>query len=437
MKKLALIGLVVLVIVTTVGAFPVVTLITGNQSDVPGRTTSPPPHIGRVPPSTGSRLTRKQLRRIRLIEAQEITLRGLRPLHSVGVRILNNKPFSTFINRTFSKGSPPSQIKIADIESVMVGLFPSSVNLKKIVTSGLSGQVVGLYDHRTKKLYIRNTGQALSVDRWTIAHEYTHAMQDQHFNLNRVEPDQTHWRYKNSDAGLAEHSLIEGDAVRIQQAYFTRYYTPAEQAALIKEEQSIPQSHIPSIIEQQFTFPYVQGLQYVQALAGAGGNAAVNRAFRHPPQSTYQIMFGRTIRPVKIRLHSVGGAFAGWKVDDDDVMGAFGYQQLVERYVAPSRVVALASLWRGDRYVLLEHGKQRAMFLESAYHSSKAASTAAKVLESSFAKRFRRGLRRYRAGVWTGKPSTYVALHSARNRIFLAYAPTASLARALSTARPR
>jgi hypothetical protein len=439
MRKFGLIVLAGFLVLTTIGAWPLVNLVGQNQSEPSrsGAAAPTPPDTKHVPLSTGLGLTKGQQRRIRLIEAQEIALRGLRPVHPVGVRILNNKPFSAYINKSFRSGTSRSQIRIADIESVMLGLFPASVNLQKIVTSGLTSQVVGLYDHKTKNLYIRNSGQALGIDRWTIAHEYTHAMQDQRFNLNHVEPDQTKWRYKNSDAGLAEHSLIEGDAVRIQQEYAGRYYSPAEQAALAKEQQSIPQSHTPAIIEEQFTFPYIQGLQHVQQMSFSGGNAAVNRAFRHPPQSTYQIMFGKSTRPVSVRLRSVGGPFSRWKVADDDVLGAFGYQQLVEQYVPRSRVMAVPSMWRGDRYILLQHGKHYAMYLESVYSNPASAKVASKILETSLTSRFRRPLRKYHSGVWTGKSSTYVALHHSGNRVFLAYAATAKVAQELATAPSR
>src|ERR1019366_2476123 len=96
-------------------------------------------------------------------------------------------------------GNTPREIGISKTESTLAGEVPPATNLEHILTSSLPTEVVGLYDRHSKQLFVKNTGQALGIDRWTIAHEYTHALQDEHFNLSRMEPDQSHWKLHNSD----------------------------------------------------------------------------------------------------------------------------------------------------------------------------------------------------------------------------------------------
>ena len=50
------------------------------------------------------------------------------------------------------------------------------------------------------------------VNDMLLAHELTHALQDQHFNLRRFEK----WPHGDSDAELAAHALIEGDATLME-----------------------------------------------------------------------------------------------------------------------------------------------------------------------------------------------------------------------------
>src|SRR4029450_7557857 len=48
-----------------------------------------------------------------------------------------------------------------------------------------------------------------------MAHELTHALQDQHFNLRRFD----HWPKGDSDAETAAHALAEGEATVIMYEY--------------------------------------------------------------------------------------------------------------------------------------------------------------------------------------------------------------------------
>jgi len=380
-------------------------------------------------------LSKATQRRIHRIEVQTMGLRHLKQLRSVRVEFLGNRAFNHFIAGTYKQANSNSQLHIADVEDVMLGLISPRLNLAKVVTGGLTSQVVGLYDKHRKVLFIRNTGRALTVNRWVIAHEFTHALQDQHFGLSKVEPDQSHWKLKNSDAELAQHSLIEGDAVNIQYTYARTFYDPQDLAALNREIGSVGPSHVPAIIEQQFQFPYQEGLLYVYHLLQSGGFSRDDQAFRHPPNSTFEVMFpGQNVVPANPRISKLGGSFKPWKRRDDDVIGAFGYYQLVERWESRARANQLASLWRGDRYLLLYRRGHYAMYLDASFGTSRSARVAASILESAVAKRFHHRLAHFHGGVWTGAHGTYVAARISGHKVFMAYAPAASIARSMVVA---
>lgn len=373
--------------------------------------------------------------KIALIERETSAIRGLRPLRPVRIRFMKDAAFNRYISGVFRKGETPEQIRISDIESVLLGMIPPSTNLKSILTQDLAAQVEGLYDHKTKRLYIRDDGQALGIDRWTIAHEFTHALQDQHFNLSRVQPDQTAWKIHNSDAELAQHSLIEGDAMDVQYAYLDTYYSAAERVALARQLQAFHSPPVPRVIEEQFNFPYTAGPAYVNFLLNHGGRAALNRSFGRPPDTTYQLMFpGKVIHPQPLKLRRVQGAFRRWKVADDDVNGAFGYQQLVELYVNPQRAGMLAAMWRGDRYLLLQHGKAEAMLLDSVYASRWAATQAEAILRASLAGRFH-ALHSFANGTWAGRAHVYAAIRSRSSYVYIAYGGSPAIARELVTSK--
>jgi len=74
--------------------------------------------------------------------------------------------------------------------------------------------VVGYYEPRTRQFYLADW---IDIDgqKPIMAHELTHALQDQHFNLRRFE----HWPKGDSDAELATHALVEGDATLAMAMY--------------------------------------------------------------------------------------------------------------------------------------------------------------------------------------------------------------------------
>ena len=374
---------------------------------------------------------------IKTIERETSALRGLNPLRPVQVHFLASRAFSARISAVLAKSDPPGQIKIADMESVLMGLITPSTNLGSVVTQGLPSQVAGWYDFHIKQLYIRDTGQALGIDRLYIAHEYTHALQDQNFGLAKVQPDQTHWKLLDSDTYLAEHSLVEGDAVVLQYDYMNRYYTAAQRAALFRQEQAGGGAPLPRTIQEEFDFPYTTGPNYVTYLLNRGGYPAVNAAFRHPPKSTYELMFpGRHIAITKVSLRQVLGRFAHWHRVDDDVDGAFGYQQLVELHVTPALAGRLAQLWRGDRYILLRRGGTYGLLMVSAYQGAQASREAASIIEDALAVRFG-GLYAFHGGVWGGRGHIYAAVRRAGRFVHLSFGDSPSIVRNLVTSPTR
>ena len=68
----------------------------------------------------------------------------------------------------------------------------------------------GFYDPDTKKLSVRGDDLTDTDVKLTIVHELTHALQDQHFDLNRLDRE-----VRDSGQSFAEDALIEGDATTV------------------------------------------------------------------------------------------------------------------------------------------------------------------------------------------------------------------------------
>jgi hypothetical protein len=364
-------------------------------------------------------------------------VRHLAPLHSVAAAFLPDAQFNAVVQANMRKGETDADVEIGRRELVLLGMLSPSADYHKILYQNVTSQVLGLYDYYAKKLYVRNeSGKVFGVDRYAIAHEYTHALQDQHYNLKKLMPDESAITYRNSDGESAHHALVEGDAVNTEYLYISKAYTPKEIRDLVNEPQPHVQS-LPKALQRQFNFPYTTGVQFAQKLYKTGGMTAVDAAYHRLPSSTYEIMhpsaYLRGWKPVNVSLHGVSG-FADWKQVDDDVNGAFGLDLILWQHVPQSLASQVTNTYRGDRYIFLENGSQDAMLLKSVWTSAKTAAAA----KAAWVQAVRAQLPNAHA---TGKGATTlvqgnisVYLHVTSRTLKVAYAPTAVLAQQLGTA---
>ena len=131
------------------------------------------------------------------------------------------------------------------------------LNLRDLYLAALTSQILGYYDDKTKEMtVVQRSGAFGPLERMTLAHEYTHALQDQHFGLDSLQTDDP----SQSDRSLARLALAEGDASLLMTLWAKANLTPQELAVLVQQS-SDPAAQaaldrLPQILRQQFTFPY-------------------------------------------------------------------------------------------------------------------------------------------------------------------------------------
>ena len=371
------------------------------------------------------------------LEALTQKIRHLTPLHPVAASFLPNSQFDTVVQTNMKRGETDAQLEISRRESVLLGLLSPTADYHKILFQDVTSHVLGLYDYYTQKLYVRSSpDKVFGVDRYAIAHEYTHALQDQHYSLKKLMPDQSAVSYRNSDAETAHHALLEGDAVNTQYLYISKAYTPQEIRALINEPTAAT-NPLPKALEREFDFPYTTGYQFVQSLYRSGGMTGVDAAYHRLPRSSYEIMHPSAYfnhwHPANVTLHAVAG-MGDWKQVDDDVNGAFGLDVILWQHVSKTLADRVTNAYRGDRYIFLENGNQDAMLLKSVWKSHSAAIAAKNTWLQAVRNQFP-------GASVTGKGVTAlvaaksaVYFHVAGSALSVAYAPSAALAQQLGSA---
>jgi hypothetical protein len=199
-----------------------------------------------------------------------------------------------------------------------------------------------------------------------MAHELTHALQDQHFNLKRFEK----WAKGDSDAELAAHALIEGDATLAMMHYLDKH--PMIMLAFIRssQETSVEQfKQAPRALQETLLFPYQEGSNWAKHVYRRGGWAMVSQAFTKLPLSTEQILHVEKYfsyeAPVKVTLPNLRTALGpGWKRIDNDVNGEWGYYLLLDEYLNEATESKRAAAgWAGDRFAIYQGPRPSDVFL--------------------------------------------------------------------------
>jgi hypothetical protein len=333
--------------------------------------------------------------KIAVIESVTQQIRGLAPTHGVKVSILSDAAFDKAIRSQIRRDTPDAEIAINQREQRLLGLLARSNDLRRITYGASVSNVMGLYDYVTRTLYVRNhQNLAFGPERYVLAHEYTHALQDQHFHLAALIPDQFPIAYRNSDQVEAHRSLAEGDAVTTQLLFIQRTYSRSQLDQVIKIESAQPAPAMPKALLRANNFPYTVGLNFVKRLYRLGGMTRVDAAYAKPPSSTYEIMHPSAYlsgwKPTVVSLHGVQG-FADWQQLDDDVLGAFGYDLTLWQFLGKKTADALTAGYRGDRYIFLTKATQAMLLFKSVWGSPAAAQAIKQAWLASLSVRFRKG----------------------------------------------
>jgi hypothetical protein len=234
------------------------------------------------------------------------------------------------------------------------GLASGAIDLVEAYNAVSDAGTLAFYDPDDERIRVRGTEMTIGLQ-VTLVHELTHALQDQHFDLDELYDDDL-----ESSQYTAFLGLIEGDALRIESGYTSGVLTPEEQAtydeeyAAELERSQDATADVPAYVSASFAVPYALGQPLVVMLANDGGNDAVDDAFDDPP-STEEHLFD----PASF-LSEEGGARLDLNLDDDvEVLddGPFGapswYLLLAER-IDPKVAFEAALGWAGDSYATFE-----------------------------------------------------------------------------------
>lgn len=295
------------------------------------------------------------------IEEQVIGLRGLQPMTPVTRTLISRDELYQQTLEEFEEFFSPEEARDYALALAAFDMIDPQIDLYTVYLNLYTEQISGFYDPEVKQIYIiAGAGPLGEAERLTYAHEYTHALQDQHFDLEGLGLDDEGQETLDSEALAGLQALVEGDASLLQSQYLDVYFSPQETLALMRQSLEAEIGMLqgtPDVIVQSLYFPYQNGLRFVEALYEQGGWAAVDAAYARPPLSTEHILHPERYRsldqPQAVSLPPLTDTLgAGWRLVDEDILGEFFTRYYLAQSVATSIAEEAAEGWGGDRYAV-------------------------------------------------------------------------------------
>ncbi|MGH9500569.1 MAG: hypothetical protein ACRD3L_15615 [Terriglobales bacterium] len=279
----------------------------------------------------------------------------------------------SYLEKSMAEDKDAQRLRRSELVLKKFGLLPRDFDLQGFLVALLREQVAGYYDAKTKTVNLLDWLDA-EQQRPVLAHELTHALQDQSFDLEKWLKDSdindqkqpTAADIEGDEIGEARQAVVEGQAMVTLIDYMLE---PTGQSLLgspqiaqaLKEGMLVgtadsPQfKDAPIFLKESLTFPYRYGVDFEAELLRSGGKQkAFTGALADPPRSSRQIMEPKTYlsgeRLEPMRLPDFDRDFKNYDRFDIGAIGEFDVALLVDQYAGVEASHALYPHWRGGYY---------------------------------------------------------------------------------------
>jgi hypothetical protein len=233
------------------------------------------------------------------------------PIHGeVKRQITSRAAVEAYLKQKFDEDQDAKRMQSSEIVLKKFGLLDRDFDLKPFLLALLKEQIEAYYDAKTKSVYMLDW---VSVEEQepVLAHELTHALQDQRVNLEKwneqtpsdvsvtAAEDTDHLTRDEMDS--AREAVIEGQATAVM---MDRILKPMGKS-LIKDPEVIDAmkqqmsgvgdspilARAPLLLSESLLFPYREGLSFTQDLwMDKGQKVAFAGTLDRPPSSTWEII---------------------------------------------------------------------------------------------------------------------------------------------------
>jgi hypothetical protein len=206
---------------------------------------------------------------------------------------------------------------------------------------------LAFYDSETNEVKVLGTDLDVA-HRVTLVHELTHAWQDQHGYLDKLDE-------LDDPQAYTLQAVAEGDATRIENEYIDTLSSRERDAYDRQSQQQgadADLSGVPDALIASFSSLYALGGPFAGLLDEEGGNTKVNAALADPPPSEADIVdpnrYLDGVQPVDVAEPSVP---AGAERIDGGTFGAVSWLITLSEHIDPRDALDVVDTWAGDQSV--------------------------------------------------------------------------------------
>ena len=310
------------------------------------------------------------------IEQEVAAMRGLQPTGEVDRRTLDREELRAEIEQLYRAEMPPELVAARERFYKALGLLPDEADLDDLEIEMLGAGVAGFYRDDQKRLYVvSTTGNVGATEKITFAHEFNHALQDQHYPIFKDQEgvtDRTDWL-------MGRQALYEGDSSLLMTLWAAENFSGEDFQDLLQEGLNDPSQQVlermPAILREPLLYPYTTGLGFVQGQYGAGGWDAVDAMYESVPETTEQVLHpekyeaGEDAIVIDLPEDLEERIGPGFERTLDDTFGEFQTGVWLREAGAANATDAAAG-WGGDRVVVLDDGTNWAAILGTEWDSA-------------------------------------------------------------------
>jgi len=302
--------------------------------------------------------------------------------HEVKRRLITREQVEKYILDKFHEDKDAKRMQREEIVLKKFGLLDRDFQLQPFLVSLLKEQIAGYYDNKTKTVNLLDWVSP-EEQKPVMAHELTHALQDQHTDLDRWEPEEPDSISRNvtednerlaiDERDTARDAVLEGQAMAVYLDYTLKpsgkslltspdvMRTPKED--LDSSGSSPIMDRAPLLLQQSLLFPYRDGLGFEQRLLkDKGAQYAFAGVLDRPPSTSYEIMnptaYERKATVPLLQMPDVHGLLdADYQPYDIGVMGELDVRILTELFAGPDVAAMLTPQWKGGLYYAVQTRK--------------------------------------------------------------------------------
>jgi hypothetical protein len=289
-------------------------------------------------------------------------------------RIVSREQVEKYIGEKFKNDADRIRFERSELVQKKFGLLPRDFNLHDFLIKLLSEQVAGYYDEKSKTMNLLDWNEP-EMQRPVMAHELTHALQDQSYDLEKMSKREEEIERKGLDnldelvrtdeESTCRSAVLEGQAMIVLLDYVL---APSEgsvakapqvvdlmQAEMDKSRGSPVFDSAPLLLREELAFPYRQGMKFIRDLLVAGGKQlAYKGVLERMPETTREVMepkeylAGHHVPP--LLLPDFGFLKKDYEPFDAGAVGELDVNILLRIYADEDVAKRLTPEWRGGAY---------------------------------------------------------------------------------------